>query len=144
MSPEQDTTSPIGRSWKDTLGVNNKEDGEKKCDELNLAFEWLGDDLKVINKIPLSAIQVFFLSLSFYLFYYYCFQQDERTKKKVWFNSIVAAYTQWNDVRNKGEKAVAYGNGDYFDPTHINGTLDIPLFFLNYLLFMLFSICYYY
>jgi len=108
MSPEQDSQSPIGRSWKATFGTDDKATAEKKCEELGMKFEWLGDNMKTVNKTPIAAVQV-----------------DDRTGKKVWFNSIVAAYTQWNDARNKGEKAVAYGNGEWFAPEHINGTLKI-------------------
>eukprot|EP00026_Physarum_polycephalum_P017488 Phypoly_transcript_18730.p1 GENE.Phypoly_transcript_18730~~Phypoly_transcript_18730.p1 ORF type:complete len:240 (+),score=43.37 Phypoly_transcript_18730:92-721(+) len=108
MSPEQDSSSPIGRSWKDTFGTSDKTEAEKKCDELNLKYEWIGENMKTTNKIPIPPIQ-----------------EDARTGKKVWFNSIVAAYTQWNDSRNKGETAVAYGNGEFFDPKHVLGVRDI-------------------
>jgi len=33
----------------------------------------------------------------------------ERTNEKVFFNSVVAAYTGWNDCRNEGSKAVLLG-----------------------------------
>jgi len=108
MPPEQDSTSPVGRSWKATFGATQREDAEKKCRELGLQFEWIGDDMRTVNVDPIWPIQV-----------------DERTNKKMWFNSVVAAYTQWNDTRNTGNKAVSYGNGEFFDKEHITGTLNI-------------------
>lgn len=36
---------------------------------------------------------------------------DERRKRKIWFNSMVAAYTGWKDARNVPEKAVTLGDG---------------------------------
>lgn len=110
MSPEQDSTSPIGRSWKATFGTEDKAEAEKKCTDLDMSFEWLGDNMRTMNKTPIPPVQV-----------------DARTNKKVWFNSIVAAYTQWNDARNKGETAVAYGTGEFFDPKHVIGTLGIAI-----------------
>lgn len=37
---------------------------------------------------------------------------DERTGKKSWFNSIVAAYFGWTDARNDGKKAITFSDGE--------------------------------
>lgn len=42
-------------------------------------------------------------------------QGDKRSGKKTFFNSIVAAYTGWNDTRNDGSKAVITSDGEYLD-----------------------------
>jgi len=95
LPEENDDTSPLGRGWKSTFSATTKEEAEKKCKELSIDFEWLeGDNLKTTSEHPLYPIQV-----------------DIRTGKKVWFNSIVAAYTGWNDSRNVSEKAVHFGDG---------------------------------
>ena len=39
--------------------------------------------------------------------------------KKSWFNSIVAAYTGWSDVRNDGKKAVTFANGEIMNEDDI-------------------------
>jgi len=36
---------------------------------------------------------------------------DESRNRKVWFNSMVAAYTGWEDKRNDPRKAVTFGDG---------------------------------
>lgn len=36
---------------------------------------------------------------------------DESRQRKIWFNSMVAAYTGWKDDRNDPVKAVTFGNG---------------------------------
>ena len=36
---------------------------------------------------------------------------DESRQRKIWFNSMVAAYTGWEDARNDPVKAVTFGDG---------------------------------
>jgi len=108
MSPEEDNTSPIGRSWRATFGVQTKEEAEARCRELDMDFEWIGDDMKTITKTPIPPVQI-----------------DARTGTKVWFNSIVAAFTGWNDSRNVGEKAVIFGDNSLIPKEWVFGTRDI-------------------
>ncbi|KAJ3060835.1 hypothetical protein HK102_009340, partial [Quaeritorhiza haematococci] len=91
---EDDPSSAIGRGWRNTLLVETREEAEKKCKELDMDFEWRdGDILKTISPV-LSPIKL-----------------DTRTNKTSWFNSIIAAYTGWQDSRNDRTKAVVYGDG---------------------------------
>ena len=41
---------------------------------------------------------------------------DPETGEKVFFNSIVAVYSGWNDVRNDGETSVFTPDGEMMDP----------------------------
>merc|ERR1719291_1617428 len=45
---------------------------------------------------------------------------DARTGKRVFFNSMVAAFIGWNDSRNIGEKAIVLGDGSPVDPAAIH------------------------
>ena len=45
-------------------------------------------------------------------------EDETRQQRKTWFNSMVAAYTGWEDKRNDPKKAVTFGNGDPL-PDHI-------------------------
>jgi hypothetical protein len=100
MPFETDTKSAIGRSWRETFQCETKEEAEKVMTELGTEWEWLeNDNLKTITAV-LPAVRF-----------------DEATQQKVFFNSIIAVYTGWNDSRNVGEKCVMIGNGEYFDPT---------------------------
>jgi len=95
LPEENDERSPQGRGWKPTYGVATKEELEQKLKEKHLDFEWLpSGDVKTVNAEPLQGVQT-----------------DARTGKKVWFNSIVAVYTGWNDTRHVGEKCVNFGDG---------------------------------
>ena len=95
MPEDDDPTSPIGRSWKNTFQVQTRDEAEARMKSLGTEWEWLADgDLKTITRV-VPAIRT-----------------DERTGLKVFFNSMVAAYTGWTDRRNTGETAVQCGGGD--------------------------------
>lgn len=98
MPEVTDTTSAIGRSWKDTFLVNTKEEAEAKMREAGMSWEWLENgNVRTETKV-LPAIRY-----------------DDETQQKVFFNSIVAVFTGWNDDRNKGEKAVSTADGEFMD-----------------------------
>jgi len=99
MPPEDDETSPIGRSWKSTFLTEDREEAEARMTEAGMEWRWLdNDDLYTITR-PLPAIRT-----------------DARTGKKTFFNSVVAAYTGWTDRRNDPTKAVRCG-----DDSPVNG-----------------------
>lgn len=50
---------------------------------------------------------------------------EEQTKKKTFFNSIVAVFFGWRDSRNTPEKAITYGDGSPIDPEDIQGAAKI-------------------
>lgn len=108
VMPEQtDTSSAIGRSWKETFQVEDRSSAEKRMQELGTTWRWEeGGDLYT-ETATLPAIRF-----------------DEETKQKVFFNSIIAAYTGWNDSRNKGETAVVRGSGGFLDHQIMNRTIE--------------------
>ena len=75
---------------------------EERLRQLNYTGEWLPDgSLRTISPV-LPAVRV-----------------DEgpgRSGRKVFFNSVVAVFTGWNDRRNKGEAAIQFADGSYLDP----------------------------
>lgn len=98
MPPEDDPSSPIGRSWRNTFQVKTREEAEVRMKELGTQWEWLdGDSLRTVTRV-VPAIRT-----------------DERTGLKVFFNSMVAAYTGWQDSRNEATRAVVCGNGEPVD-----------------------------
>ena len=98
MPEVTDTTSAIGRSWKETFQVATREEAESAMRDAGMEWEWLenGDVRTYTNVLP--AVRF-----------------DEETGRKVFFNSLAAVYTGWNDSRNKGETAVLMANGEYLD-----------------------------
>ena len=98
LPESDDPTSAIGRGWKSTYLTDNKEDAIRKAKEQGTTVEWLDNGcLKTITEV-LPATRV-----------------DTRTGKKVWFNSIIAAYLGWQDSRNERTKSVVFANGDPMD-----------------------------
>ncbi|CAN1778955.1 Clavaminate synthase-like protein At3g21360 [Linum perenne] len=93
LGEEDNPLSPIGRGWKSTFLTNDKSVAEfftlsDRAARLGMKLEWLenGGVKTVMGPIP-------------------GVKKDElRSNRKIWFNSMVAAYTGWEDV-------VTYGDG---------------------------------
>ena len=61
--------------------------------KLGMKLEWTEDGVKTImGPIPAG-------------------KWDESRGRKIWFNSMVAAYTGWKDARNDPVRAVTFGDG---------------------------------
>ena len=110
LPDEDDPNSPIGRSWKSTYLTQEKSEAEARAKEQGTTIEWLPNGcLKTTTKV-LPAIRI-----------------DERTGKKTWFNSVIAAYLGWQDSRNDRKTAVSFANGEFMQETEmetLRATLD--------------------
>ncbi|KAL8458381.1 hypothetical protein ACS0TY_036051 [Phlomoides rotata] len=100
LGEEDDPSSPIGRGWKSTFLTTHKSVAEERAAKLNMKLEWTDNGVKSIMG-PIPAIKF-----------------DESRQRKIWFNSMVAAYTGWEDKRNDPKKAVTFGDGNPL-PDHI-------------------------
>lgn len=108
-----DPTSAIGRGWRSTFLTETKEGAETALKKLGSTWEWLPNgDLKTVTT-PLPATRLD--------------EGPNRAGETQFFNSIVAAYTGWNDSRNSGERAVVLHDGkdSPLHPTGIADTLEI-------------------
>lgn len=72
-----------------------------------MKLEWLKDGVKTVMG-PIPAIKY-----------------DEVRQRKIWFNSMVAAYIGWEDARNDPVKAVTFGDGTPLPAEIIYGCLRI-------------------
>jgi alpha-ketoglutarate-dependent taurine dioxygenase len=106
MPEVTDTRSAIGRSWKETFNVTTKEDAEARMKEAGMNWEWLDNGNLKTETAVLQAIRY-----------------DEETQQKVFFNSIVAVYSGWDDSRNVGKKAVATADGEPMDDAVMNALI---------------------
>nr|ACF84242.1 unknown [Zea mays] len=88
-----DPSSPIGRGWQSTFLTKDKAVAEERAAKLGMKLEWTGDGVRTVMG-PIPAVK-----------------WDESRGRKVWFNSMVAAYTGWKDARNDPVKAVTFGDG---------------------------------
>ncbi|NQZ30775.1 MAG: TauD/TfdA family dioxygenase [Oceanospirillaceae bacterium] len=103
MPLETDKSSAIGRSWRDTFLVETKEQAEHAMQEAGMSWEWLDDGGVATQTAQLPAIRL-----------------DPETHEKVFFNSIVAVFTGWNDRRNKGETSVVGADDSVMNPDVIS------------------------
>ena len=93
MPGAEDATSGQGRSWRSTLGVDDRTAAEARLTKLNYTWEWQDDDaLKVTTRV-LSALRTL---------------DDGRA---VFFNQLIAAFRGWSDSRNTADKSVTFGDG---------------------------------
>ncbi len=91
-------SSPIGRSWKNTYNVKTKEELEEVLKQKNIKFSWLENDnlLTISEKLP----AIFF---------------NNETKQYIFNNSIIAAFLGWQDERNNRLESIFYGNGEIIE-----------------------------
>ncbi|XP_028769329.1 clavaminate synthase-like protein At3g21360 [Neltuma alba] len=94
LGEEDNPSSPIGRGWKSTFLTQDKIVAEKRAARLGMKLEWLEDGGVKTIMGPIAGIK-----------------QDEARQRKIWFNSLVAAYTGWKDERNDPANAVTFGDG---------------------------------
>ncbi|KAI5602688.1 hypothetical protein POPTR_001G190100v4 [Populus trichocarpa] len=107
LGEEDDPSSPIGRGWKSTFLTNDKSVAEQRAAKLGMTLEWFEDGVKTIMG-PIPAIKY-----------------DKSRNRKIWFNSMVAAYTGWKDARNDPVKAVTFGDGQPLPGDIIHDCLKI-------------------
>lgn len=88
-----DPSSPIGRGWQSTFLTKDKTVAQQRAAKLGMKLEWLEDGVKTVMG-PIPAVKF-----------------DKIRQRKIWFNSMVAAYTGWEDARNDPLKAVTFGDG---------------------------------
>ncbi|XP_050161099.1 clavaminate synthase-like protein At3g21360 [Malus sylvestris] len=107
LGEDDDPSSPIGRGWKSTFMTKDKSIAEQRAAKLGMKLEWLADGVKSIMG-PIPAIKYI-----------------STTQRKIWFNSMVAAYTGWQDARNDPVKAVTFGDGSPLPADIIHDCLKI-------------------
>ncbi|KAK1575333.1 hypothetical protein Q3G72_004567 [Acer saccharum] len=95
LGEDDDPSSPIGRGWKSTFLTNDKSVAKERAAKLGMKLEWMEDGGVKSIMGPIPAIKY-----------------DKSRQRKIWFNSMVAAYTGWKDARNDPVKAVTFGDGE--------------------------------
>ncbi len=98
MPGETDRTSAIGRSWRETFQVETRQQAESVMQEAGMSWQWLDDGSLRTETKTLEAVRV-----------------DQETGQKVFFNSIVAVFSGWNDSRNIGINSVVSDDGEQMD-----------------------------
>ncbi|CAJ1955320.1 unnamed protein product [Sphenostylis stenocarpa] len=107
LGEDDNPSSPIGRGWKSTFLTTDKTIAQQRAAKLGMKLEWLEDGVKTVMG-PIPGVKY-----------------DERRQRKIWFNSMVAAYTGWKDERNDPVKAVTFGDGEPLPPDTVYDCLQI-------------------
>lgn len=92
MPATNDAQSGQGRSWRNTLSVENKNQAEIKLSELGYSWDWLAKDELKATTPTLSAV-------------------IEHHGDKVFYNQILAAYLGWYGVKENPDKSLCFGDG---------------------------------
>jgi len=107
MPLEEDLASGQGRSWKSTLGAENRQQAEGKLAHLDYGWQWQEDGSLSVTTPVLPAVRQL---------------NDGRT---VFFNQLIAAFRGWKDARNSGEKSICFGDGSAIGSSHMALAIDL-------------------
>lgn len=102
-----DAQSGMGRSWKSTLGVEDKDGAEARLRELGYSWEWLEDGCLRATTPPLPAVV------------------ELGDGRKVFFNQLIAAFCGWKDERNDPSSAIRHGDGTKLDADAVKRAAEI-------------------
>lgn len=103
MSQKDNPSSALGRGWENTFNKKDKSSLEVFLNESDMKFKWLDNNcLQVKTKLTPA------------------FRYNERTKEETFFNSIIAAYTGWNDELNNGKTSIQYSDDTYLEEYFIS------------------------
>eukprot|EP00523_Entomoneis_sp_CCMP467_P007507 CAMPEP_0168720208 /NCGR_PEP_ID=MMETSP0724-20121128/1441_1 /TAXON_ID=265536 /ORGANISM="Amphiprora sp., Strain CCMP467" /LENGTH=650 /DNA_ID=CAMNT_0008766797 /DNA_START=157 /DNA_END=2109 /DNA_ORIENTATION=+ len=102
LPAEDDPTSPIGRSYKNTWHVKSPEELDEKLSKTGgCSWKWNDDGSVRVTSEPVPAVR---------------FVQEQHEQNHVYqhtfANSVVAAFLGWEDSRNDRREALRFGNMD--------------------------------
>jgi alpha-ketoglutarate-dependent taurine dioxygenase len=101
LTPEDDPSSPIGRSFYNTYNVKTIPELEAKLKATKgLDFEWLEGGLLKVTSEPIAGIRKI------------TSHHGNAVYQNTFHNSIIAAFLGWQDDRNDRLKAVRFGNDE--------------------------------
>jgi len=107
MPSESDTTSSMGRSWKNTLNTKTRDQAETRLSELRYTWCWRGNGDLEVTSPPLPAVA------------------EIAPGRKVFFNQLIAAFAGWKDDRNDPSKAIRHGDGSRLDIAAVKEAISI-------------------
>lgn len=107
MPDANDAKSGMGRSWRDTLGVDTKEAAEDRLRELEYSWEWQEDGCLRVTTPTLPAVK------------------EVSPGRKVFFNQLIAAYRGWKDIRNDPSSAIRHGDGSILNAEAVARAIEI-------------------
>eukprot|EP00966_Prymnesium_polylepis_P006791 156541-Prymnesium_polylepis.1 len=100
MPEVEDRSSPIGKSWKASFDASTRQEAEAAMAEVGTTWEWYenGDVRTETKAMPALVV--------------------DESGREMFFNSAIAAFQGWMDVRNDPRKAIVFGDGSPLDDDH--------------------------
>ena len=106
MPESADLASGQGRSWRDTLNVQNQKQAEQRLTELGYNFRWLDDSGLSVQTPALRAVDEF------------------GRGRDVFFNQIVAAAAGWANAESDEEPRLCYGDYSRIDQDDLDAAIS--------------------
>jgi D-xylose reductase len=104
LPAEEDKSSPIGRSYKDSWGVANKEELDTKLSNIKgCEWVWNNDGSVTITTEAIPALRLIKEHHNNFIYQW------------TFSNSIIAAFLGWQDIRNDRKKSVKFGDNSDID-----------------------------
>lgn len=107
MPDVDDAASGMGRSWRSTLGVEDRPAAENRLRTLGYRWEWLADGNLRMTTPALPATM------------------DVAPGRTSFFNQVIAAFRGWKDERNDPSAALRHGNGTPLDVASVRRAIEI-------------------
>ncbi|RZC50167.1 hypothetical protein C5167_018595 [Papaver somniferum] len=110
LGAEDDPSSPIGLGWQSTFLTKDKSIAEERfcVSPSDITYRNFNQILAIIQGTKLEWMEDGVNSVMGPI---PAIKYDKTRGRKIWFNSMVAAYTGWKDSRNDPVKAVTFGDG---------------------------------
>jgi hypothetical protein len=113
LPAEDDPSSPIGRSYKNTWNVSSEAELDEKLSKIDgCEWEWLPDGSVRVTTEPVPAIRLVTDHAQNNIFQW------------TFANSIVAAFLGWQDSRNNRHEALLFGNNERMPEEVLQGIAD--------------------
>ncbi|MEZ6134311.1 MAG: TauD/TfdA family dioxygenase [Pirellulaceae bacterium] len=107
MPNDNDPQSGMGRSWRSTLGVADKQQAEERLQNLGYTFEWLeGDCLRATTPVLPGVREI-------------------SPGRRTLFNQLIAAYSGWSDQRNDPSNAIRHGDNSKLDAQAVERLIQL-------------------
>jgi len=106
MPSTDDPGSGQGRSWRSTLGVEDRGAAEVRLSRLNYEWTWQSDEALRVTTPILPAIR------------------ELPGGRQSFFNQLIAAFRGWSDSRNTASKSIAFGDGTPITPADMETAIS--------------------
>ncbi|MEM7081367.1 MAG: TauD/TfdA family dioxygenase [Pseudomonadota bacterium] len=107
MPAVDDPKSGQGRSWRSTLGVDNRREAEARLSALGYTWIWRDNEILSVTTPVLPAVYTL------------------KDGRQSFFNQLIAAFRGWADARNDPSKSIRFGDDTPIDADDMNVAIQL-------------------